>query len=412
MRKTESIIGKSNQVILSHKEGRGPAVSVSFKAGLRDVVAATSALCTIDGEAGQLRYRGYDIGDLSEHASFEEVIHLLWFGDLPGKKALERFGSDLAAHRVAPAPVLDAMRSYPSTVHPLEALRTAVSHLAMYDTDAHYNSPAANLRKSLRLTAQMATLVAAWRRIREGKPIVAPDPARSHAANFLLVLSGVAPDPVSEEAMDAVLVLHAEHELNASAFAALVTVATVSDLHSAVVSAIGTLKGPRHGGANEDVLAMLQEIGTPDRAEPYIRGRLEARSKMSRAERADPRHRIPGWGHPVYQVDDPRAPRLRAIGRRVAERAGVLEIAETAEAVYRVMHAETTFPVNVDFFSAVIYHALGIPIDLCTSIFAASRISGWCAHIMEQYADNRLIRPRAEYVGVGPRAFVPLEARG
>ncbi len=389
----------------------GAAVSVGFRAGLEDVIAATTAVCAVDGAAGRLRYRGYDIGDLAERATFEEIVYLLWFGDLPGQRDLERSSGDLAACRMPPEPVLEAMQRYPVAVHPLEALRTAVSHLAMYDPDAHDNSPDANLRKSTRLTAQMATLVAAWRRIREGRSIMAPDPSKPHAANFLLMLSGASPDPVSVEAMDAVLVLHAEHELNASTFASRVVVATVSDLHSAVVAAIGTLKGPRHGGANEDVLAMLQEIGTPDRVEPYVRARLEARSKMSKTERADPKHRIPGWGHRVYKVDDPRAARLRAIGRRLAERAGVLDLAETAEAVYRVMHAETDLPANVDFFSAVIYHALGIPIDLCTSIFAVSRIPGWCAHIMEQYANNRMIRPRAEYVGVEPRAFVPLEAR-
>ncbi len=386
-------------------------MSVSFKAGLRDVIAAASAICTVDGQAGRLRYRGYEIGDLAERASFEEVVHLLWFGDLPGSESLARFSADLAAHRAAPAPILEAMHHFPRAAHPLEAVRTAVSAHAMLDPDDREYSPEANLRKSVRLTAQMATLVAAWRRIREGRPVVAPDSKMSHAANFLYMLTGAAPDPVGEEAMDAVLVLHAEHELNASTFAALVTVATMSDLHSAVTSAIGTLKGSRHGGANEDVLAMLQEIGEPQRAEPYIRERLEAREKMSRDERADPRHRIPGWGHPVYQVDDPRAARLRAIAHRVAERAGTEATAKTAEEVYRVMHAETAFPVNVDFFSAVIYHALGIPIDLCTSIFAVSRISGWCAHIMEQYTDNRLIRPRAEYTGVGPRAFAPMEAR-
>ncbi len=386
-------------------------MSVSFKAGLRDVIAAASAICTVDGQAGRLRYRGYEIGDLAERASFEEVVHLLWVGELPGRETLRRFSGNLAGERTVPAAVLDAMRGYPARAHPLEALRTAVSHHAMFDPDARDYSPEANLGKSVRLTAQMATLVAVWRRIREGKPVVPPDSKMSHAANFLLMLSGVVPDLVSEEAMDAVLVLHAEHELNASTFAALVTVATFSDLHSGVTAAIGAHKGPRHGGANEDVLAMLQEIGTRERAAPYIRSRLEAREKMSRAERADPRHRIPGWGHPVYQVDDPRAARLRAIAHRVAERAGTLAIAETAEEVYRVMHAETTFPLNVDFFSAVTYHALGIPIDLCTSVFAVSRISGWCAHIMEQYADNRLIRPRAEYIGVEPRPFVAVEAR-
>lgn len=387
-------------------------MSVEFKRGLEDVIAATSSICTVDGTAGKLRYRGYDIDDLARYSSFEEVTYLLWFGDLPRSGDLDRFSRDLAGARAVPAPVLNALQAYPRTVHPLEAIRTAVSYHAMYDPDAHDNSPEANLRKSIRLTAQMATLVAAWRRIREGKPVIPPDAGHSHAWNFLYMNTGEAPDPLSEEAMNKVLVLHAEHELNASTFAARVAVATVSDLHSAVVAALGTLKGPRHGGANEDVLQMLQEIKTPERAEPFIKAKLAALENMSRAERADPRNRIPGFGHRVYKVDDARAPHLRAIGRRLAERAGVLNIAETAEAVYRVMHAETKLPVNVDFFSAVIYHSLGIPIDLCTSIFAVSRMPGWCAHIMEQYADNRLIRPRAEYTGKGPRAYVPIEARG
>lgn len=387
-------------------------MSVEYKRGLEDIIAATSSICTVDGAAGKLRYRGHDIDDLAQRSSFEEVTSLLWFGDLPKKTDLDRFSRELAGSRALPAPVLDAMQAYPRKVHPLEAIRTAVSFHAMYDPDAHDNSADANLRKSVRLTAQMATVVAAWRRIREGKPVVAPDAGHSHAWNFLYVNSGQAPDALSEEAMNKVLVLHAEHELNASTFAARVAVATVSDLHSALVGALGTLKGPRHGGANEDVLQMLQEIKTPERAEQYIKGKLAAFENMSRTERADPKNRIPGFGHRVYKVDDARAPHLRAIGRRLAERAGVLNVAETAEAVYRVMHAETKLPVNVDFFSAVIYHSLGIPIDLCTSIFAVSRMPGWCAHIMEQYADNRLIRPRAEYTGVGPRPFVPIEARG
>ena len=386
-------------------------MAVDFKAGLEDVVAANSAICDVDGKAGRLRYRGYDIGDLAERASYEEVTYLLWFGELPGRDTLQQFSRSLAGQREAPPPVLDAMQRFPHTAHPLEALRSAVSLHAMYDPDVHDNGREANLRKSARLTAQMATLVAAWRRIREGKSPVVPDPALSHAADFLYMMTGQPPDPVSAEAMDAVLVLHAEHELNASTFVARVAVATVSDLHSAVVAALGTLKGPRHGGANEDVLAMIEEIGPPERAEPYIRARLEARARMSQADRADPRNRIPGWGHRVYKVDDPRAARLRGIGRRLAARAGALPLFETAETVYRVMKAETDLPVNVDFYSAVIYRALAIPIDLCTSIFAVARVAGWCAHIMEQYGDNRLIRPRAHYTGVEPRPFVPLEAR-
>lgn len=385
-------------------------MAIGFQAGLRDVIAANSAICEVDGAAGKLRYRGYDIADLASQTTYEEVAHLLWFGELPERNVLERFTRELSVQRALPDPVVEAMRRYPSTIHPLEAVRTAASHLAMYDPDVRDNSPDATYRKSVRLTAQMATIVAAWRRIREGQPVVAPDPTRSHAENFLSMLSGEPPDPVSEEAMNAVLILHAEHEFNASTFATRVAVATFSDLHSAIVSALGTLKGPRHGGANEDVLAMLEEIGTPERAEPFIGARLEARERMSRAERADPRNRIPGFGHPVYKVDDPRAAHLRAIGRRLAEETGVAPLAETAETVYRVMKARTDLPVNVDFFSAVIYRALGIPIDLCTSIFAAARVAGWCAHAMEQYGD-RLIRPRANYTGVAQRTFVPLEAR-
>jgi citrate synthase len=380
------------------------------KGGLRDVVAAATTICEVDAAAGRLRYRGYDVAELAEQARFEEVIHLLWFGELPGRAALEGFTGDLARERGVPGVLLRAMQAYPVAAHPLDAVRTAVSAAAMHDPDARDNSREATLRKSRRMTAQIATLVAGWRRIREGEAVVLPDPALTHAGDFLYMLTGHRPDPVSTEAMDAVLVLHAEHELNASAFAARVVVATLADLHSGLVAALGALKGPRHGGANEDVLAMLEEIGGPGRAEGFVRGRLAARARLSRAERADPRNRIPGFGHPVYKVDDPRAARLRVIGRRLAAERGVLDLYETAEIVYRVMKAETDLPVNVDFFSAVIYRALGIPIDLCTSIFAVARTAGWCAHMMEQYGE-RLIRPRAHYVGPGPRPLVPLAAR-
>jgi len=386
-------------------------MGAGFKAGLEDVVAANSAICDVDGTGGRLRYRGYDIGDLAERASYEEVAYLLWFGELPGVAALQRFAADLAGQRQVAADLLEAMQRFPPAAHPLEALRSAVSLQAMFDPDARDIGREATLRKSTRLTAQMATLVAAWRRIREGAPVVPPDPALPHAANFLYMMTAQRPDVVSAEAMDAVLVLHAEHELNASTFVARVAVATVADLHSAVVAALGALKGPRHGGANEDVVAMLEEIGGPERAEAYIGARLKARERMTPAERADPRNRIPGWGHRVYKVDDPRAARLRTIGQQLAWRAGMTPLFETAEAVYRAMKAETDLPVNVDFYSAVIYRALGIPIDLCTSVFAVARVVGWCAHVMEQYDDNRLIRPRAHYVGVAPRPFVPLSAR-
>ncbi|MGQ0570067.1 MAG: citrate/2-methylcitrate synthase [Armatimonadota bacterium] len=387
-------------------------MAVDFQAGLRDVIAVASGIADVDGQVGRLRYRGYDIADLSAGVTYEEVTDLLWTGEFPRRRDREQITRELTEQRRAPEPVLEAMRQYPRSAHPLEALRAALSVHVMHDPDTRDHSPQANRRKSVRLTAQMATLVAAWARIRDGKPVIPPDPALSHAGNFLWMLRGEAPDRAGEEAMNAVLVLHAEHELNASTFAARLVVGTVSDLHSAVIAALSALKGPRHGGANEDVLAMLEEIGTPEHAESYIRARLDTRARMSRAERADPSNRIPGWGHAVYKVHDPRAARLRDLGRRVAEQTGGVRIADVADVVHHVMSTETDLPVNVDFFSAVVYHALAIPIDQCTSIFAVSRIAGWCAHIMEQFGDNRLIRPRVHYTGPPPRAFVPMEARG
>jgi citrate synthase len=387
-------------------------MAVEFQAGLRDVAAAVSSICTVDGDAGSLRYRGYDIADLAERTTYEEVVGLLLEGDLPARAGLDRLKADLATRREVPGAILAAMAQFPRTAHPVEALRAATATLVMHDPDARDNGAEANRRKSLRLIAQFPTLVAAWARLRDGLAPVAPDGRLGHAANFLFMLSGARPDGDAEEAMDALLVLHAEHELNASTFAARLVVATMADLHSAVVAALSALKGPRHGGANEDVVAMLEEIGEPGRAEPYIRRRLDARAGLSRGERADPRNRIPGWGHAVYRVHDPRAARLRAIGHRVAARRGLAVFAQTAEAVYHAMTAQTDLPVNVDFFSAVVYRSLDIPMDFCTSIFAASRIAGWCAHILEQFADNRLMRPRAHYTGPAPRVFVPLEARG
>lgn len=386
-------------------------MATQFQAGVRDVVVTESALSEVDGDNGGLRFRGYNIADLAERATYEEVVALLWDGELPGVARLQALTEELAARREPPAPVLEAMGRLPATTHSVEALRVAVATLVTHDPDGRDNGAEANRRKSVRLTAQVPTLVAAWARLRRGQTPLRSDAAGGHAESFLRLLSGTAPDSTAVAAMDAVLVLHAEHELNASTFAARVVVATMADLHSAVIAALSALKGPRHGGANEDVLAMLEEIGTPERAAPYIRARLEARARMSRAERADPRNRIPGWGHAVYRVHDPRAARLRVLGRRVAETRGDTRIADVADALYEVMTAETDLPVNVDFFSAVVYHALDIPIDLCTSIFAVSRVAGWCAHAMEQFADNRLIRPRARYVGPPPRAYVPLEAR-
>ncbi len=385
-------------------------MAVEFKAGLKDVVAVNSSISTVDGEAGRLIYRGYDIRDLARQATYEEVVHLLWNGELPTRTQLETITRQLAANRALDDNVLASMRTYPRTTHPLEAIRTAVSVAGMYDPDSRANTDEANKRKAVRLTAQIPTMVGTVNRLRGGQEPVRPRAEGSTAASFLTVMMGKEPSPVAARTMDMILVLHAEHELNASTFAARISAATFSDLHSDIVAALAALKGPRHGGANEDVLAMLLAIGDPSRAEPFIQRKLDARAKMTHEERALPENRIPGFGHAVYKVDDPRAGVLREMARQLSEEAGTLWLFEIATKVYETMHRNTDLPVNVDFFSAVVYHALGIPIDLCTSIFAAARISGWSAHAMEQYHD-RLIRPRAHYTGPALRAFVPLADR-
>ncbi len=376
---------------------------MDWKAGLEDVIAARSAICAIDGQAGRLYYRGYEIGELASAVSFEDTTHLLWFGELPDAAEAAAFRARLREARGVPAPVLAMLETLPRDCHPLDALRTAISLAAPLDPDGPAGDRDANLRKACRLMNLVPETVAAWQRIRAGQ---APIPARSdgtHAAHFLHLLHGRAPAPDVARVLDVILTLHADHEFNASTFAARVAVATLADLHSAVVSAIATLKGPRHGGANEDVLAMLHEIGDPGRAEAFIGARLGARAALSKAERGDPRARVPGFGHRVYRVDDARARVLRSMAKSIAEATGRMRLFEVAEQVYATMKARTDLPVNVDFFSAVVYDALGIPPDLCTSIFATGRVAGWCAHALEQYADNRLIRPRAEYEGPAPR---------
>jgi citrate synthase len=312
----------------------------------------------------------------------------------------------LQAARELPAPVLALLRDLPRDCHPLDALRTAVSLAAATDPDTRASDADANLRKAYRLVSLVPATVAAWQRLRTGREPMPARPDLSHAAHFLYLLEGREPSAEVAQVMDLVLTLHADHELNASTFAARVAVATLADLHAAVVAAISTLKGPRHGGANEDVLALLLEIGDPARAEPFVEARLGARGSLSRRERADPKARIPGFGHRVYKVDDARARVLRGMAKSMAEATGRGRLFEVAERLYDAMRARTSLPVNVDFFSAVVYDALGIPPDFCTSIFAVGRVAGWCAHALEQYADNRLIRPRADYVGPAPRALL------
>jgi citrate synthase len=381
------------------------AQAAAYKDGLEDVIAARSAICRVDGEAGRLYYRGYEVADLVRAASFEDTTYLLWFGELPSASERAAFAAHLAEARPLPAPVLDLLRRLPRDCHPLDALRTAVSLAAATDPDVRSNEPDANLRKACRLMSLVPATVAAWQRLRNGREPVAAGPGGSHAAHFLTLLEGQAPSAEVARVLDVILTLHADHEFNASTFAARVAVATVADLHSAIVAAISTLKGPRHGGANEDVLAMLLDIGEPERAEAFVEARLGVRAGLSKRERSDPKARMPGFGHRVYKVDDARARVLRGMAKSMAEATGRGKLFEVAERLYDAMKARTSLPVNVDFFSAVVYDALGIPPDFCTSIFAVGRVAGWCAHAMEQYADNRLIRPRADYVGPAARVL-------
>jgi citrate synthase len=378
-------------------------METAWKAGLEDVIAARSAICQVDGQQGRLYYRGYEIGELAHALSFEQVTALLWHGELPSAAESAQFAARLEAARGLPPAVADLLQSLPRDTHPLDALRTAVSLAATRDPDVRSNEPEANLAKAFRLMTLVPEIVAAWQRIRTGRAPVAARGAASHAAYFLELLEGKAPSRDVARVLDLVLTLHADHELNASTFAARVGVATLTDLHAAIVAAVATLKGPRHGGANEDVLAMLLEIGEPGRAESYIESRLGARAGLSRQERGNPKVRVPGFGHRVYRVDDARSRVRRGMAKSMAEATGRQKLFEVAERVYDAMRARTTLPVNVDFFSAVVYDALGIPPDFCTSIFAVGRVAGWCAHALEQYADNRLIRPRADYIGAAPR---------
>jgi citrate synthase len=378
-----------------------------WKAGLEDVIAARSGVCTIDGNAGRLYYRGYEIGGLAGAVPFEDVTRLLWFGELPTADEARTFRSRLAEMRLLPAPVVTLLRSLPNDTHPLDALRTAVSFAAALDLDVGASDAEANLRKAFRLMTLIPAVVAARHRLRTGRePVTAPD-GGSHATWFLTLLEGRAPTAEVARVLDVILTLHADHEFNASTFATRVAVATRADLHSAIVAAIATLKGPSHGGANQDVLLMLHEIGDPAKAEAFVESRLGKRGELSRQQRTDPKSRMPGFGHRVYRVDDARARVLRGMAKSMAEATGRQRLFEVAERVYDAMRARTSLPVNVDFFSAVVYDALGIPADLCTSIFATGRIAGWCAHALEQYADNRLIRPRADYTGPSPRPLPP-----
>lgn len=368
-------------------------------AGLEGIVATESKLCFIDGQAGLLSYQGYRIETLADNATFGEVIFLLWHGRLPTESELAEMRSELAARRELPEQVTAFLANNPKA-SPMHALQTAVSMLALDDPDADNVDPAAAAKKATRLMAQTATIVTSFDRLRNGKQVVPGDPELSFAANFLYTLTGKKPDDVMEHAFDIALILHAEHELNASTFAARVTAATLSDIYSAVTAAIGALRGPLHGGANEAVIKLLLKNDSPESAVAMVQDMLANKVK------------VPGFGHRVYRTMDPRATSLKALADELGKRTGHENLYQMSKQIEGYIKEAKNLNANVDFYSASTYYSLGIPVDLFTPIFAVSRMSGWTAHIMEQYTHNRLIRPRADYIGpeVG-REWVPIAER-
>src|SRR5215813_7563693 len=371
-----------------------------MKAGLEDVIAGESGICYIDGDKGILAYRGYNIHELATNSTFEETCYLLWFGRLPKQAELDDISKKLSSSRAIPKQVIDAVRTMPKKAVPMEVLRTSTSMLSMYDPEAEDMSPEANLRKAIRLTAQCATLVTAFDRIRNGKEPLAPRPELSHAANFVYMLTGQEPNETIVRAIDVALILHADHEWNASTFAGRVTAATLSDIYSAVTSAIGALKGPLHGGANESVMRMLLQIGDVSKVDSFVREIFAAKKKIA------------GFGHRVYHTEDPRATHLRRMSKEACDRSGQSKWYEMSARIEELVKTEKKLNANVDFYSASTYFVSGMPIDLFTPFFAVSRMSGWTAHILEQYSNNRLIRPRAEYIGSPPDLkWVPVNQR-
>jgi citrate synthase len=369
--------------------------------GLEGVVATNSSVCYIDGDRGILAYRGIDIHELAEHSNFEETCYLLWFGGLPKRNELKDLQERLAQERQLDPAIIQLLANAPRNALPMDVLRTAVSALAFYDADEKNNDHDANIRKAIRLTSQIAMIVAHYDRIRKGKTVVEADRSLSHAANFLLQLNGEKPSATAERALDIALILHADHELNASTFAARVTAATLADMHAAITSAIGALKGPLHGGANEAVFRILALIES-EKADPieHVRNMLAQKKK------------VPGFGHRVYHTEDPRATHLRGMSRDLGASSGQPQWFDMSEKIEKFVKAEKKLNANVDFYSASTYHVLGIDEDMFTPVFAVSRISGWAAHVIEQLDDNRLIRPRAEYLGPEyPNRYVAMEKR-
>jgi citrate synthase len=368
-------------------------------AGLEGVIAAESSICYIDGQKGVLSYQGYNIHVLAECASFEEVVHLLWYGYLPTARDLAAFNAELVSQRHLPEGVRQFLASVP-LAPPMDVMRTAVSMLAHYDPESNVHTPEANRRKAMRLMAKTATIVADFERLRSGARVVEPCDQLGFAANFLYMMTGRQALPEAVRALDVALILHADHEFNASTFAARVAAATLSDLYAAATAGLATLKGPLHGGANEQVIRLLLELKSPEEAEALVHDRFARKDKM------------PGFGHRVYRTEDPRATHLRALSEKLTKASGHEKLYVISRRIEEtVKQLKPIFP-NVDFYSASAYYAMGIPVDIYTPIFGISRMSGYIAHVLEQFSNNRLIRPRADYKGnPDGRAWLPLEAR-
>jgi citrate synthase len=375
------------------------AATTEIERGLEGVVIAKSAITFIDGERGILRYRGIDINELAAKSNFEEVAYLLWNGSLPNKAQFSEFKKELAAHRPLPAEVVKLLRGIPKGAIPMEVARTAVSYMAMFPRKKGETFDQFNRRKSLQLTSTLPTIVASYERIRKGKTPIKPDPRLGHAPNFLYGLWGKKPDEQSRAAFDTLSILYADHEMNASTFAAVVATSTLADLGGAVTSAIATLAGPLHGGSNQRVMEMLEEIGTKDKVEGWIDSELAAGRK------------IMGFGHRIYRTYDPRGRILKTIAEKIAEERGNRKWFDIAVEVEKVVMDKRKLWPNIEFWAAVVLNALGVPKDVMPAVFACNRVSGWIAHIYEQYADNRLIRPLTEYVGPAQVPYVPIDQR-
>ncbi len=373
--------------------------STTVAKGLEGVVAEATRLSDVQGQVGRLLYRGYDINDLAAHSTFEETVYLLWYGSLPTRSQLDKFRQELAAARPLPSAILAQMNSWPKEANVMDVLRTVVSLLGLYAPQPGVESEEARRAAALNLTAQIATITTAWNSIRQGQTPVPPRTNLSHAANFLYMLTGREPTPEAAHILDVALILHADHSLNASTFVARSVASTLSDMYSAITAALGALKGPLHGGANEQVMRTLLKIGDLSNVEPYVNSQLEQKKKVM------------GFGHRVYKADDPRALLLRKIAGELADHTGNHKWYDMQEKMRKLVTQKKPLPVNVDFYSASVYYSLGIPIDLFTPVFAISRIAGWTAHVLEQYGDNRIVRPDALYIGESSRSYIPIEKR-